>query len=384
LGAGAWGNLGGHSRAHAYTWKGERIAAVLAAKPMKKHYEALDGLRGVAAVSVLLFHLGHWLNAPWLATNSHLAVDLFFCLSGFVLPVAYWKRRDTLSLLSFIRIRAIRLMPLIMLGAVVSAAYVVLKVRTEHLPVPASAIALAAFGSLFNIPTFGAPHDIGGPMVFPLNGPQFTLFLEFVVNIAWWALRRAPQMLPIGATVVACAMLMAVLGIGGDTERSFLLGFPRVGLSFALGLMLYHLRERLAPSRAVTGALFVASGLATLALFFMPVRAPPWLALGWIVVVSPLLVLSGARLKLRRSWADAALLLGALSYPVYALHYPIFCWVNGLYRARFGAQDLLVEAPLVVAVVLLGAYGALSGYDEPMRRALSRRPGATTQRIAAE
>jgi peptidoglycan/LPS O-acetylase OafA/YrhL len=177
---------------------------------------------------------------------------------------------------------------------------------------------------------------------------------------------------------------MFAYGTGGDTDRNFLLGFPRVGLSFALGLALYHLGDRFNPSRAVNAALFAAAGLATLVLFFVPERAPHHLALGWIVVVFPLLVLTGARLKLRGPWAGAALTLGALSYPVYALHYPIFCWVNGLYRSAFGAQNFLIEAPLVCAIVLAGAYAALRLYDEPVRGALSRRPAATPRPVAAQ
>ena len=82
----------------------------------KQHLQMLDAMRGMAAVSVLLFHLGSWLGAPWLATNAGLSVDLFFCLSGYVLPLAYWSRRDELSDAAFLHIRAVRLMPLIALG----------------------------------------------------------------------------------------------------------------------------------------------------------------------------------------------------------------------------------------------------------------------------
>ena len=60
----------------------------------EKYYPMLDALRGFASFSVVLYHLSHWLNAPWLATNSNLAVDMFYCLSGFVLASAYSERKD--------------------------------------------------------------------------------------------------------------------------------------------------------------------------------------------------------------------------------------------------------------------------------------------------
>ena len=52
------------------------------------HYIALDGVRDLAAVSVLAFHLGRWLDAPWLAINGNLSVDTFFTLSGYALALA--------------------------------------------------------------------------------------------------------------------------------------------------------------------------------------------------------------------------------------------------------------------------------------------------------
>ena len=80
----------------------------------RNHYAALDGLRGVAAFSVLLYHLGHWLNKPFLASNAGLAVDFFFCLSGYVLSVAYRARLDSgMPATTFMRVRLIRLMPMV-------------------------------------------------------------------------------------------------------------------------------------------------------------------------------------------------------------------------------------------------------------------------------
>jgi peptidoglycan/LPS O-acetylase OafA/YrhL len=90
---------------------------------------ALDGLRGFAAISVLIFHMGLWLNIPSLAPNSYLAVDLFFCLSGYVLPLAYQHRMDSLPTLLFLRIRLVRLMPLIVLATAISASYMVFAFR---------------------------------------------------------------------------------------------------------------------------------------------------------------------------------------------------------------------------------------------------------------
>ena len=55
------------------------------------HFLALDGLRGVAAFAVVLYHLGEVFGPP-IPVNAPLAVDFFFMLSGFVLAHAYGER----------------------------------------------------------------------------------------------------------------------------------------------------------------------------------------------------------------------------------------------------------------------------------------------------
>src|SRR5215469_11400435 len=123
------------------------------------------------------------MHTPALAANSHLAVDFFFCLSGFVLPLAYEERfRASLTPLQFLRIRLIRLMPLIMLGTLVSAIYVLFRARVNGIEVSHGELLLATLLGLANLPYLAASTAIGGPQVFPLNGPQFSLFLEIVVN----------------------------------------------------------------------------------------------------------------------------------------------------------------------------------------------------------
>ena len=61
----------------------------------KPHYDILDGLRGVAALLVVVFHLceahatSHF---DQLLNHGYLAVDFFFALSGFVIGYAYDDR----------------------------------------------------------------------------------------------------------------------------------------------------------------------------------------------------------------------------------------------------------------------------------------------------
>ena len=55
----------------------------------------LDGLRGIAAVVVVIFHFSQDGNIRQLFPSAPIAVDLFFCLSGFVIAWAYYQKLST-------------------------------------------------------------------------------------------------------------------------------------------------------------------------------------------------------------------------------------------------------------------------------------------------
>ena len=93
----------------------------LASKP---RYAILDGLRGVAALVVILFH-GFETYIPFFGTqhinHGYLAVDFFFVLSGFVIGYAYDDRWDRMSTWSFFKRRLIRLHPMVVAGTLFGA-----------------------------------------------------------------------------------------------------------------------------------------------------------------------------------------------------------------------------------------------------------------------
>lgn len=92
----------------------------------KPHYELLDGLRGVAALLVVFYHIFEGFSFAGGGTlitvinHGYLAVDFFFILSGFVIGYAYddrWKKNMTLK--GFFKRRLIRLHPMIIMGAII-------------------------------------------------------------------------------------------------------------------------------------------------------------------------------------------------------------------------------------------------------------------------
>lgn len=92
----------------------------------KPRYEILDGLRGVAAMIVVAFHLFETYSpgvTGQILNHGYLAVDFFFVLSGFVIGYAYDDRWGKgMGTWTFFKRRLIRLHPLLIMGTLVGAA----------------------------------------------------------------------------------------------------------------------------------------------------------------------------------------------------------------------------------------------------------------------
>jgi len=91
----------------------------------KPHYPILDGLRGVASLVVVAFHLfeAHAAShADQIINHGYLAVDFFFVLSGFVIGYAYDDRWGRMTYRDFFKRRLIRLHPMVVMGMLIGAA----------------------------------------------------------------------------------------------------------------------------------------------------------------------------------------------------------------------------------------------------------------------
>jgi len=94
---------------------GGRIEAADMPSAGKRHFEVLDGMRGSAAILVVLFHIMGmpiaWTDEGQLLHHAALAVDFFFGLSGFVIAYSYDDRWPAMSTGRFFALRLIRLHP---------------------------------------------------------------------------------------------------------------------------------------------------------------------------------------------------------------------------------------------------------------------------------
>jgi peptidoglycan/LPS O-acetylase OafA/YrhL len=346
-----------------------------------KRFEALDALRGVAALAVVIFHLHVFKLSGDLAPHAYLAVDFFFVLSGFVVAHAYEAAlRERLSWLGFARRRLARLLPLAVLGA--AAGLVVLIVKQRLFPDredPLTSILLSGLLNLFMLPTvFSGPaydHEI-----FPGDSPLWSLFFELAINFAWAAVApRLGTRSLLGAVAVGAAMLVAMAARDHTANMGFDIptfwgGGARVLFGFSLGVLLHRLRDSLRlPGGPATPPLLA---LCLVVIFAFPLSIlhgrAEFLAfdLTAILLILPAIVVVAIN---QGSAAPIDRLLGALSYPIYVIHWPILAVASGLHQKLGARLNPHLLAGASVGVILIAGWLALKVYDAPFRALLARR-----------
>lgn len=375
----------------------QNISSSSAFADTKPHYELLDGLRGVAALFVIWYHIFEgFATSPIDQRFNHgyLAVDFFFILSGFVVGYAYddrWKKKMTAK--DFFKRRLIRLQPMVILGAVLGAITFCIQgcEQWDGTHVAFSMVMLALLLNLFLIPAVPGtgPEVRGNGEMYPLNGPSWSLFFEYIGNIMYALfLHRLSTRVLMALVVSAGAGLASYaifnlsgyghLGVGWTLlDYNLLGGFLRVLFSFSMGLLMSRLFK---PVR-IRGAFWICS-LGLVILFSIPHLGGmeyPWMNGIFDSVctlfILPLLVYLGASGKTTdKASSKVCKFLGDISYPVYIVHYPfMYLFYAWLWNEKLTfAQTWPVALALFFGNILL-AYLCLKLYDEPVRKWLSKR-----------
>jgi peptidoglycan/LPS O-acetylase OafA/YrhL len=341
------------------------------------HFTLLDGLRSVAALAVVAYHFGDRAALPALFPRGYLAVDFFFVLSGFVLAYAYGDRlRTSLAARTYIVHRLIRLLPILVPGAAFGAGIEIWRPGTDlsfgHLLAVAGATILSCLAMPLPIATSMEQA------IFPINGPVWSLFFELLASIVFIFVAKSamPRAAAAILMLVGAAGLAAFAFPSGVSRLGALVinwpgGLPRVLFSFFAGVVVFANRHRIPALRA---AIFPC---VLVALFMVPTQSNSLdivIDLLAIIVVFPLLVGSASNSEPAASCVAACALGGDLSYPLYAIHYPIvraICFV--LNKHAVGVPTRLAAiAGGMVTVAAIG-WAVFHFYDRPVRRYLTQR-----------
>ena len=374
----------------------------LASKP---RYEILDGLRGVAAVLVVLFHLLETYSngqSTQIINHGYLAVDFFFVLSGFVIGYADDDRWDKMTTWGFFKRRLVRLQPMVIMGTVVGACFYLFG-QGDGFPlignVPGWKVLLAFVMGCLMIPC-GAGMDIRGwGEMNSFNGPNWSLTWEYVGNILYALIfRRLPKIcLAILAAAAAFCTLdlcldwnvfgllteghaghrYTVIGGWSLTSEQVYVGLTRLFYPFIIGLLISRIGKFIKVKNG-----FWWCSLILAVLFSIPCVGGADNILNGvynatcILVLMPLVVMMGAgsHIKGEKS-AKVCNFLGEISYPLYITHYPLMYmqmnWAWSHPDAPAYAHVMVCIGCFLLSIGI--AYACLKLYDIPVRKWLTEK-----------
>ena len=369
----------------------------------KPRYEVLDGLRGVAAIIVVLYHLFECYPSNLLTvyvSHGYLAVDFFFALSGFVMGYAYDDRWNRMSIADFAKRRIIRLHPMVVFGAVVGVCFFYYTGGIDLYNQVDGAlwwmVLLQALLMICMIPLPPSMDIRGWGELTSINGPIWTLMYEYVANVLYVLVLRRVSKVVLGILVVLSAVLTADLTLGLNlfgllhesasnysvaggyalTAEQVYVGYTRLLCPFLMGLLLCRLGKKI----TLRGG-FGLTSLVLIAVLCVPLVGgknglPDGIyQLICIVVLFPLILAMGAGSTLtgNRSLAVCRF-LGNISYPLYITHYPLI-YMQTSWKLRY--PDAPVGTHIMVgistlAIALFIAWGAYKLYDAPVREWLTQ------------
>lgn len=340
----------------------------------KPHFEILNGLRGLAAIVVVIFHFMEIIIPDFsdnFISHGYLAVDFFFCLSGFVVAYAYDNRIAGMGLKTFIKIRLIRLQPLVVIGSI-------LGLLTFLFDPYADLYAVYGFKEtalLFITSSFLIPYPVVSERyfnLFNLNAPSWSLFWEYVANFVYAIVLYKASKNVLKILVVLTAIGLFLLGwntgnlLGGWSGGTFFEGLARISFSFLMGMVILRCNWIIKNKLGLLGLSVL------LLLAFLAPHNDQWNGLVDPIIVVfyfPLIVALGAGATLSDKYSKINKFSGDISYPIYMTHYP-FMWVFAGYVVveEPSIAELSWVIPICVILLIGLSYLVSVFLDFPIRR----------------
>ena len=364
---------------------------VLSAKP---HYQILDGLRGVAALTVVVFHIleAHSTSHLDLMINhAYLAVDFFFLLSGYVIGYSYDDRWETLSMGEFFKRRLARLQPMVVMGMIIGAIGFYFS-GSPMFPmihdVPAWKLILVMLIGFTLIPIPLSMDIRGWQEMHPLNGPGWSLFFEYIANILYALGLKNLSKAALSIFVIIAGIILihyAVTSATGDViggwslnAEQLRIGFTRMAFPFFAGLLLSRVTRPSSFKYAFPGCTILL--IVCLAMPRIGGKDQLWMNGLYdsltIIFIFPLIVYLGASGQVHGlKESKICKFLGDISYPIYITHYPLIYIYFG-WKSNHPQVSLLQAVPYMIATFAAAvtiAYLSLKYYDEPVRAWLKKK-----------
>lgn len=337
-------------------------------------FNTLDGMRGIAAIAVMM---NHYVRSIF--QNSHLAVDLFFCLSGFVIAYSYLDHlQKSMTIKEFVSRRLIRLYPMYFVGISIGALALFGKYFSGQTDLSLyqsiKAISLNAlylpYISHFYLNVGG---EVAPSLIFPTNPPAWSLFYEMSVNLIFAVIAfRATKLHYLALTLLGLIGLSVYFFIthnvaSGWGATNIIGGAPRTVFGFFSGVVLFVYFKDFSRFLRAINPIYIVVFLVLL-LF---VAWPPYIWLASVLILIPLLITIGSVSNSANAFTTKVFeYLGWISYPIYCLHMPIY----SIFTLITGNQNEGFLAALICVPMVIGVSHLVARYiEEPVRVALANK-----------
>ena len=264
-------------------------------------------------------------------------------------------------------------------------------VQWDGTPVPLTTLLLALFLGLFLIPVIpGIDADVrGNGEMFPLNGPSWSLFFEYIGSILYALILHRLSKRSLLGVVVLSAVGLAVMALGNTSEAyhigfgwsaagwGFLGGFFRLSFSFSAGLLISRCFRKI----RIRGAFWICT------LILCTVMACPYVGgaepnvynalydLFCTFLIFPAVVYLGACGNTTDRFSTSTCnFLGQLSYPIYIIHYPVmYLFYTWVWNNSLAFDQVWPVCVCLFFGIVFMAWCAMKFYDTPVRNYLTAR-----------
>jgi peptidoglycan/LPS O-acetylase OafA/YrhL len=295
---------------------------------------------------------------------------------------------------NFIKRRLIRLHPMLIAGAIIGAITFLVQggVTWSGESVSLAQVLLCLGLTFLFIPSVpGGSYEVrGNGELFPLNGPYWSLFFEYIGNLLYGLLLRRLSTKVLAVLVALLGITFfwfatcniseyGSIGVGWTLDTvNFCGGLLRMLFPFTLGMLL----SRTFKPRPVRGAFWLCSIL-LVALFAVPyIEAMQPLCMNGVFEMTCIMLIFPAIVLLAASCTSVgagtnciATFLGELSYPLYTVHYPLmYLFYAGLIaNGKYNFTSAPWQSLGVMAASILLAFVLMKWYDTPIRKWLTAR-----------
>ncbi|WP_375453995.1 acyltransferase family protein [uncultured Methylobacterium sp.] len=334
-----------------------------------ERWVALDAMRGLAALAVVLYHLRWDWHGHDLVHIRHAfyAVDFFFVLSGFVMAATYSAMRTPADLARFTLKRAGRLLPLHFAALAAFLALETAVFLADRAGLSAGRETFSAFTGVMPLlaqatMTFGLIPGLDWMWNHPCWSIAVELWTYLLFGLTVLALRRGRIALWAGLSGLGLAAIaLAPEGLATTSGPAIF----RCLLSFFLGCLVHAAYANVRGRAVRLGTREQVAVLALAGLLVMLPAESGWSLLVPFAFAGLVLGLASDEGRVVRAFSARPLTrLGELSFSIYLVHVPVwFAVENGLRGAAFSGLPWLLPDAAAAIPVMVSPFGSALGAD---------------------